>query len=246
MGKWTRRAVITTGVVAGGGFVVGVALRPGHRAPGMAHLVTGEGESLVNAWVKIGSDNHITAIVPHSEMGQGAQTALSQMLADELDAHWQDVSFIEAPAEDEYANWALGKGFILGDAEIPQALVPTVDGLFLQVGKAMHLQITGGSANSATWVQIFSDVIGKPIDIPGAVDLPPLGIAIAAAYGVGAIKTFEEGIEKIAVRDSFKPDAENHEYYTEMYGVFRNLYENIKGEYDALAGIQQKFGKKSK
>jgi xylulokinase len=109
-----------------------------------------------------------------------------------------------------------------------------------------NVKITGGSANSATWVQIFSDVIGKPIDIPGAVDLPPLGIAIAAAYGVGAIKTFEEGIEKIAVRDSFKPDAENHEYYTEMYGVFRNLYENIKGEYDALAGIQQKFGKKSK
>lgn len=147
MGKWTRRAVITTGVVAGGGFVVGVALRPGHRAPGMAHLVTEDGESLVNAWVKIDSDNHITAIVPHSEMGQGAQTALTQMLADELDANWLDVSFIEAPAEDEYANWALGKGFILGDAKIPQALVPTVDGLFLQVGKAMHLQITGGSAS---------------------------------------------------------------------------------------------------
>ncbi len=108
-----------------------------------------------------------------------------------------------------------------------------------------NIKITGGSANSAKWVQIFSDVIGRPIEIPGAVDLPPLGIAIAAAYGVGAIKSFDEGIEKIAVRDSFTPNAENHEYYTEMYGVFRNLYENIKGEYDALAGIQKKFGKKN-
>jgi sugar (pentulose or hexulose) kinase len=107
-----------------------------------------------------------------------------------------------------------------------------------------NIKITGGSANSATWVQIFSDVLGKPIDIPGAVDLPPLGIAIAAAYGVGAITSFDEAIEKIAVRDSFTPDAENHAYYTEMYGVFRNLYENIRGEYDALAGIQKKFGKK--
>ncbi len=107
------------------------------------------------------------------------------------------------------------------------------------------IKITGGSANSATWVQIFSDVLGKPITISGAVDLPPLGIAIAAAYGVGAIKSFDEGIEKIAVRDSFEPNAENHEYYTEMYGVFRSLYENIKGEYDALAGIQKKFGKKT-
>lgn len=150
MGKWTRRAVITTGVVAGGGLIVGVALRPGHRVPKLAQYVEGDNETLVNAWVKIGTDNHITAIVPHSEMGQGAQTALTQMLADELDANWQDVSFIEAPPEDEYANWALGKGFILGNAQIPKALVPTVDGMFLQVGKAMHLQITGGSASVRT------------------------------------------------------------------------------------------------
>lgn len=105
------------------------------------------------------------------------------------------------------------------------------------------VKITGGSANSATWVQIFSDVIGKPIDIPGAVDLPPLGVAIAAAYGVGAVKNFDEAIAKIAVRDSFEPNAENHEYYSEMYGVFRSLYENIRGEYDKLAEITNKFGK---
>jgi len=108
------------------------------------------------------------------------------------------------------------------------------------------VKITGGSANSVKWVQIFSDVIGKTIEIPGAVDLPPLGIAIAAAYGVGAIKSFEEGIEKIAVRESFTPDADNHKYYTEMYGVFRSLYENIKGEYDKLAEIHHKFGKMKK
>ena len=36
MGKWTRRALITSGVVAGGGLIVGVALRPGHRTPKLA------------------------------------------------------------------------------------------------------------------------------------------------------------------------------------------------------------------
>ncbi|HSG91105.1 MAG TPA: molybdopterin cofactor-binding domain-containing protein [Pseudomonadales bacterium] len=150
MGKWTRRAFITTGLAAGGALVVGVAIRPGQRAPKLAGYVTDEGEHLVNAWVKIGADNRVTAIVPHSEMGQGAQTALSQMLADELDARWQDVGFIEAPAEDEYANWAMGKGYILGDAKIPSVLVPTVDGVFLAVTKSMHLQITGGSASIRT------------------------------------------------------------------------------------------------
>ena len=147
MGKWTRRGLITAGVVAGGALAVGVAIRPGHRVPRLAPLVTGEGEQLINAWVKIGADNIVTAIVPHSEMGQGAQTALAQMLADELDADWNLVRFLEAPAEDEYANYALGRGFILGGQTFPAFLEPTVDGAFLQVSKAMHLQITGGSAS---------------------------------------------------------------------------------------------------
>lgn len=150
MGKWTRRAFITSGLVAGGALVVGVAIRPGQRAPKLAGYVTKDGETLVNTWVKIDADNHVTVIVPHSEMGQGAQTALSQMLADELDARWEDVSFIEAPAEDGYANWAMGKGYILGDTKVPKVLVPTVDGVFLAVTKSMHLQITGGSASVRT------------------------------------------------------------------------------------------------
>ena len=147
MGKWTRRGLITAGVVAGGALAVGVAIRPGHRVPKLSPLVAGESEQLINTWVKIGADNIVTAIVPHSEMGQGAQTALAQMLADELDADWNLVRFLEAPAEDEYANYAVGRGFILGGQTFPAFLEESVDGAFLQVTKAMHLQITGGSAS---------------------------------------------------------------------------------------------------
>ena len=144
MCKWTRRAFITTGVVAGGGFAIGVALRPGHRAPELAGLVTEEGESLVNVWVKLDQNNVTTVIVPHSEMGQGAQTVLAQMLADEMDADWDLVRFEEAPPSPEYANYLLGYG-VIGGAEIPKALAPTFDGLMLRVAKSMAMQITGGS-----------------------------------------------------------------------------------------------------
>lgn len=147
MGKWTRRAFITTGVLAGGALAVGVAIRPGHRAPKVAGQVTDDGEVLVSTWVKIDPSNKVTLIAAHSEMGQGAHTALTQMLADELDASWDDMEYMEAPAIDEYANWALGKGFLLGDADIPAALVPTVDGAMLQIAKAMKMQITGGSTS---------------------------------------------------------------------------------------------------
>jgi len=147
MGKWSRRAFIAGGVLTGGVLAVGVAIRTGRRTDELAPLVTNEGEALVNAWVKVHPDNRITAIVAHSEMGQGVHTALAQMLADEMDADWSMVSAMEAPAEKSYANYAVGKGFILGDADIPSWLVRTVDGAFQKIVESMSLQITGGSAS---------------------------------------------------------------------------------------------------
>jgi len=149
-GKWSRRAFITAGTAAGGALLVGVVIRRGDPTPELAPLVTGEDEYLLDAWVKLGSDNSVTAIVPHSEMGQGAQSALAQMLADELDARWDDVRILEAPAEDGYANYALAKGFLVGGLQIPRVLVPTVDGAMLQISDMMHLQITGGSMSVRT------------------------------------------------------------------------------------------------
>jgi len=59
---------ITAGTLAGGALLVAVAIRPGHIEKKMAKYVEGEGESLVTAFVKIGQDNKITAIIPHSEI----------------------------------------------------------------------------------------------------------------------------------------------------------------------------------
>ena len=135
LAKWTRRGFISAGALAGGGLIIGVALRRGDRRDQVADLVSEEGDTLLSMWVKIDEAGKITAIVPHSEMGQGAQTVLTQMLADEMDANWADVSFVEAPAEDEYANGPLGKGYLLAGAEIPAALMATVDGAMHQAAK---------------------------------------------------------------------------------------------------------------
>ncbi len=149
MNKWTRRGFITAGVLTTGALVVGVAIRPGHRAPKLAGMVAdGEGEVLVNTWVKIDADNLVTAIAPHSEMGQGAPTALTQMLADEMDADWEKIAYQEAPAHEDFANYALAREFIAGDMSIPRFLDDTVDGVFLNLAKSDLVgQITGGSTS---------------------------------------------------------------------------------------------------
>lgn len=147
MGKWTRRAFITTGVLTGGALVLGVAIRPGNRARKVKDMIAGEGDTVINIWLKIAADNTITVIVPHAEMGQGVHTTLPMMLADEMDADWKTVRMLEAPGNKQYANYALAKGFILGEKDIPSMLIGTVDGLFLTATKQMSLQITGGSAS---------------------------------------------------------------------------------------------------
>ena len=145
MNKWTRRSFITTGLLVGGGLVVGVALRPGNRARGLAQHVVSDGETLVHTWVKLDANNIVTAIVPHAEMGQGVGTSLTQMLADELDADWSLVKFEEAPAISQFANYPLGKGLLLANVDLPEIVVPTVDGILLRTAQALDLQITGGS-----------------------------------------------------------------------------------------------------
>ena len=147
MGKWTRRAFITTGVLTGGALVIGIAIRPGNRANKVKDLIAGEDETVMNIWLKIAADNTITVVVPHAEMGQGTHTTLPMMLADEMDADWSKVRMMEAPGNKEYANYALGKGFILGDKEFPSFLIDTIDGLFLTITKKMSLEMTGGSSS---------------------------------------------------------------------------------------------------
>ncbi|NVJ85105.1 MAG: xanthine dehydrogenase family protein molybdopterin-binding subunit [Algoriphagus sp.] len=147
MKKWTRRAFIGTGILASGALVIGVAIRPGNRSSKVAGLIAEEGETVMNIWLKISPDNTVTVIIPHAEMGQGVHTTLAMMLADELDADWSKVKFMEAPADKEYANYVVAKGFIAGNKTFPKFLEETIDGVFLTAVKTMNFQITGGSAS---------------------------------------------------------------------------------------------------
>ena len=150
MSKWTRRAFLSTGLIAGGGLVVGVAMRPGNQVKGLSAKLGAEGENLVHTYVKISPDNVITAIIPHSEMGQGVQTSLGQMLAEELDADWDKLVTEEAPAIAEYATYSAGRRYLFAGIDFPNLVIPTVDGMMMRVSDMLSLQITGGSMSVRT------------------------------------------------------------------------------------------------
>ncbi|MDA0339959.1 MAG: molybdopterin-dependent oxidoreductase, partial [Proteobacteria bacterium] len=142
MKKFTRRAFMATGGLIGGGLILGVAFAPNRLTIGGDAEA---GKQALNTWVKITPGNKITVIVPHSEMGQGTQTALSMMLAEEMEADWSLVSSEQAPALPEYANNDLGRAFVAGGIEVPNFLERAVDYSFYKVSQIADVQITGGS-----------------------------------------------------------------------------------------------------
>ena len=141
MGKWTRRAFIGTGAVAGGGFVLGVT--GAIFAPSRHSVRSSDPESTgeLNTWILVTPDNIVTVLVPHCEMGQGSQTALAMMASEEMDADWSLVRVKEAPALDQYANAYIGRAFI----SVPGPLERGFDYGTYRVARIAGLQITGGS-----------------------------------------------------------------------------------------------------
>lgn len=61
-----------------------------------------------NAFLRIGADDTVTVVIKHLEMGQGANTGLATLVAEELDAAWNQVRAESAPADLRYANLFFG------------------------------------------------------------------------------------------------------------------------------------------
>ncbi len=154
-----RRAFLIGGaaLVGGGLFALGWGDRSARK--GAMALTAGKGESSFLGWIKIAADDVITLYSPHIDFGQGSQTALAQMLADELDADWKHIVVEQAPPHMGFANVALGRAFLgeMVGAGIVGAL-PTA--LLSYLARSMPLQVTGGSSAVRATGQYGFRVIG--------------------------------------------------------------------------------------
>lgn len=97
----TRREFIKAGAALGAGLTLAFYL-----PAGLAKSVTsGAPKSSVsnfsfapNAFIRIATDSSVTVIVKHLEMGQGTYTGLPTIVAEELDADWEQIKVEGAPA----------------------------------------------------------------------------------------------------------------------------------------------------
>ena len=104
----SRRQFLKTGALVAPGLVVGFYIP--ERGTAFA-LHAGEQPAVFapNAFLRIGTDNTVTVISKHVEVGQGVYTGLATIIAEELDANWSQVRVEPAPPDDKlYKNLRFG------------------------------------------------------------------------------------------------------------------------------------------
>jgi isoquinoline 1-oxidoreductase beta subunit len=87
MPKIDRRSFLVGTAAVGGGLSLGFPLPFGAD---VAHAQGGTPE--INAWVVIRPDDTVVIRIARAEMGQGSQTGLAQLVAEELDCDWSKVT----------------------------------------------------------------------------------------------------------------------------------------------------------
>jgi isoquinoline 1-oxidoreductase beta subunit len=97
----SRRIFLKTSITAGGGLMLGFSLPAflnGARAAESTSFAP-------NAFIRIGSDESVTLIMPYVEMGQGAYTSISMLIVEELEVDLSQVRLEHAPPNEKlYGN----------------------------------------------------------------------------------------------------------------------------------------------
>lgn len=133
-----RRDFLKISVAASGGLLVGF------QFPGIVSVASAQSSAnsfMPNAFVRIGTDERITVIVNHSEMGQGVYTSLPMLLAEELDADWTKVGYESAPVDPKYNHPAFGLQMTGGSSSVWSGLEQ-----FRQAGAAARALLVAAAA----------------------------------------------------------------------------------------------------
>jgi len=94
----------------------------------------------------------------------------------------------------------------------------------------------GGAVKNPLWMQMKTDILGVPIEVPALYEATPLGAAALAGFGTGVYASVEEAVSSVARPVAiFEPDLIIHERYKDLY---ENIYLKLQ---DSLAEVNKEI-----
>ena len=113
----SRRTFLKGSLLAGGGLILGFSL------PMINKALARQGETSkatfsVDAWIRVDQQGVVNFVIPVSEMGQGSQTSLAMILADETGADYHQLKVLQPTNNRLYANPMFGMQLTGGSTSV--------------------------------------------------------------------------------------------------------------------------------
>jgi isoquinoline 1-oxidoreductase beta subunit len=138
----SRRQLVKTTAMAAGGLVVAF-----YVPSGFPRLFDAEGATppkelpaTPNAFIRIAPDDSITIVINKLEMGQGVNTAMAQLIAEELECDWAKIRSVSADVDPVY-NSPMGVQMTGGSTAIATTWVQ-----YRQIGANMREMLKAAAA----------------------------------------------------------------------------------------------------
>jgi gluconokinase len=98
-----------------------------------------------------------------------------------------------------------------------------------------QINISGGFITSQTWVQILADITGKKLMVLQSEDASAVGaifLAMQALYPNIELPVIEKPV-------LIKPNSDNHATYAQLFPLYKQLYEDLKGTMQTLHELKR-------
>ncbi len=102
------------------------------------------------------------------------------------------------------------------------------------VTSANRISVSGGFIQSQAWVQLLSDVLGRPLEIDGNEDASSVGAALLGFKALGIEALFTSQSQKV-----FYPNMNNHDCFNKEFIIFQSLYFSLRDEFKKIKRLQQ-------
>ena len=95
---------------------------------------------------------------------------------------------------------------------------------------------SGGFVHSDPWVQLLSDILGKPITVDSQNDASALGAALVGFQALGVEADFQRTSGK-----QFNPDEKAAQHYQLVFEMVGSLYDKLKDDFAKLSNLNTYF-----
>jgi gluconokinase len=112
-------------------------------------------------------------------------------------------------------------------------------------GAAHEIRAAGGFIRSPLWLQIVSDILGRPLRLVESPEASALGAAQLAMRGAGIVKRFEDLAPMVSPAATVEPDRARHALHSRLYEIYQRLYAAAVPEFTTIARLQAELSRNS-